>query len=224
MSLIQRIKQSVSRGALCVGGALLLAGVGCQSSPPPPPGGVTGRIPTDVITDAELRSGQISLVSLTEFADGAAEQLIADLATLPEFQPGGQYADYMVSIIYGDIINESGNVRSGDLRAIRQGIRSRLNNSRFARNNIQFVTNRARRQRLQQQEFGSNQEDLLQEGRQTSIDQSQNPEYTLFLNGELYRMSRGSVHQYSLNFHLIRATDGVIIWDSLPYESKEYGR
>lgn len=205
-----------------LGGALIMTTVGCQSSAPT--GRRHGRVPTDVTTQAERNSDQITMVSLTEFADSAAQQLVADLATLPEFQPGEIYGDYMVSIIYGDIINESGIVSSGDMRAIRQGIRSRLNNSQSVRNNIQFVTNRARRQRLQQQEFGSQQEDLLQEGRQTGIDQQQNPEYTLFLTGELYRMSRGRVNQYSLNFHLARSSDGVIIWDSLPYESKGKGR
>ena len=198
-------------------GAALAGSSGCNSNQQaPPPGSSSGRIPVDEITYGEVRSDRISAVSLTEFADISASQLVEDMARLPEFRE----SEFAMYVVYGDIINKTGNVPTADLESVRASIRSRLMQSDFVRNQVRFIASRDRYESLRAQEFGR-QEDLLQEGRGNG-GRRLDPEYVLFLNGELYRIGRGRVNQYMLSFTLMRASDGVLLWESRPYESKEF--
>ena len=42
--------------------------------------------------------------------------------------------------------------------------------------------------------------------------------HTFYLNGEMYRQGRGNVNQYTMTFNLLRDADGIIVWESLPYD------
>jgi len=61
---------------------------------------------------------------------------------------------------------------------------------------------------------------VLQEG--SGGTRALNEDYTYFLNGEMYNVSRGgSVNLYMMSFHLMGARDGDLVWESAPYEVKQ---
>jgi PBP1b-binding outer membrane lipoprotein LpoB len=190
-----------------------LLAAGCS----PPKGESTGRVESTDTTKAERRSSQVSITALTEQSDQVAEQLAADLNSVPEFN-----GSYRSTVVFGDIVNKTQIVPTSDFEAFRTKIRNRLMQSQSLRNKMAFVENRARVEELRRREGGGTQ-DLLQQGAGRTGVKPLNEEYTYFLNGEMYRVDRGSgqVNLYSMSYNLTKMSTGEIIWTSPSYEVKQ---
>jgi hypothetical protein len=182
----------------------------------PPKGEPTGRAPSTDTTPAERRSAQVSITGLTEQSDLVAEQLMADLNTIPELN-----GSYRSTVVFGDIMNKTGIVPTSDFEAFRTKIRGRLLQSQALRAKVRFVESRAKVEELRRRE-GAGGTDLLQQGTSGGV-QPLNDQYTYFLNGEMYRVERGnsSVNLYSMSYNLTSMSSGEIIWTSPSYEIKQ---
>jgi hypothetical protein len=182
----------------------------------PPKGEPTGRAPSTDTTPAERRSAQVSITGLTEQSDLVAEQLMADLNTIPELN-----GSYRSTVVFGDIMNKTGIVPTSDFEAFRTKIRGRLLQSQALRAKVRFVESRAKVEELRRRE-GAGGTDLLQQGTSGGV-QPLNDQYTYFLNGEMYRVERGnsSVNLYSMSYNLTSMSTGEIIWTSPSYEIKQ---
>lgn len=202
-----------STSALLAG--LMLAGLagGCAA---PPRGDSGGRVPIGDSTRGEEGSRLVTTQELSEFRDEAAQRFAQDIMELPEF------GEFRSTIVFGDIVNKTGLVPTADFEAFRTGLRDRLINSRELRQKVRWIENRQRYEDLRAKELG-NSNDLLQEGQKGQ--RNLNPEYTYFLNAEMYRVARGgdAVQMYSLTFNLMRASDSEIVINKT-YESKRIVR
>lgn len=174
----------------------------------PPKGENTRRVETTDTTKAERRSPLIQPVSLIEFSDQAAQQLVADLVERPEFNEG-----YKVNIIFGDIVNKTGIVPTSDFEAFRNRLRSKLLSSSVARSKVRWIENRARMEELRRREAAEN----------PGKAQEHNWQYTYFLNADMYNVSRvegQTVNMYMLNFTLSNADNLELVWQN-SYETKQ---
>ena len=135
-------------------------------------------------------------------------QTLADVAESPHLHSGADRA----TVVFGDIVNKTGIVPTSDFEAFRTRTRQKLMQSSYIRSRINFVENRARLENLQDRE-------LVGSGRKPL-----DADRTFFLNGAMYRITRGnseSVNLYELSWELTRASDGSIVWSSAPYEIKQ---
>ncbi len=202
-------------GLMVAGGLMgvVVAG-GCVSSPPM--GQPGGRVEVSNTTAAERGSRLVTTNELQEFRDSCAEQLVRDITELPEFQ------EYRVTIVFGDLVNNTGIVPTTDFEAFRTGLRGKLINSAAVRNRVRWIEGKAKWEELRRKELGSGQDLLQEKGRAGSGDRKLNEEYTFFLNGEMTRIARGGdqVQLYAMAFSLMRASDSEIVWQNTPYESK----
>lgn len=192
--------------------AMGLAGGGCA----PPMGQQNNRVEVTDTTAAERGSRLVTTTELSEFRDQVAQQLALDISELEEFQ------EYRATIVYGDLENNTGIVPTTDFEAFRTGLRGKLINSRVTRNRVRWVQDRSSYEALRRKELAPS-DDLLQEsGRAGAGDRKLNEDHTFFLNGQMYRVSRGNdaMQLYAMSFNLMRAGDGEIVWQSEPYESK----
>lgn len=203
-------------GTLGVTGLLLTAMLGACASPPR--GNSGGRVPLGDSTRAEEGSRLVTTQELSEFRDEAAERFAQDIMELDEFQ------QYKSTIVFGDIVNKTGLVPTSDFEAFRTGLRAKLMDSRVLRNKVRWIESKARWEDLKKKELGDS-NDLLQEGSSAGADRKLNPEYTYFLNAEMYRVARGgdNVQMYSLTFNLMRASDSELVINKT-YESKRIVR
>ncbi len=202
--------------------SLIAAAVGCGvvvlAGCSPPKGENNGRVEITDTTPAERGSSQVQLTAQTEFSDQVAQQLAADLSNVPELNKG-----YRSTVVFGDIVNKTGVVPTTEFEAFRMRIRSKLMQSQMVLKNIRFVENRARLDSLRQRELGGS-GDVLQEGSAGSGTTPLNPQYTYFLNGEMYRASRGTrdeVNMYLMSYNLTNAQTGELVWTNSPYEVKQ---
>ncbi len=184
----------------------------------PPKGEGTGRVPPTDTTPAERNSPQISLTGLTEQSDLTAEQLAADLNSLPALNTG-----FRSTVVFGDIVNKTQIVPTSDFEAFRTKIRARLMQSQMLREKVRWVENRSRVEQLRAREGASSGQDLLQDGSGARGVQPLNDQYTYFLNGEMYRVDRGNstINLYSMTYNLTSMSTGEIVWSSSPYEIKQ---
>lgn len=196
----------MSRIALCLLGASFLAG--CQTIPPR--GNSGGRISTDVTTPAERNDARPLLVAYMEFSDQVSRQLAQDLVALDLIGPGGNRS----TVILGDISNKtSGLVATQEFEMVRSRIRNNLLQSKHARSQIKWVENRARMQQLAAREgVGSN----VQPAGPPLYD----PNNTFALNGDMYRLNRGPVNQYYMEFMLVNFATNELVFTKR-YEIKQ---
>lgn len=186
-------------------GAIVLAG--CSS---PPLGDRTGRVEPGRTTEPEKSSGQVYISDLDDATDRMASKFISDLNTRlaeSDFRVDGQ--PQKVTIVFGDIINKSGSMPSSDLEAIRANFQSMVMESEILRANCRFVKSRADFERLRSTEFGSAGANTSPTG---SGVRTLDPRFTYFLNQEIYGINRGSTRQFTINFSLMRASDGEEVW------------
>lgn len=200
-------------GVVGVAAAVLTGGC---ISPTPPRGDSGGRIDVSQGTRAEEGSRLPTTMELSEFRDMVAQQFVQDFMELPEFQ------QYRSTIVFGDIVNKTGIVSTADFEAFRAGLRDKFINSRAIREKVRWIESRQRFEDLNKKELGGS--DLLQEGSGAGS-RKINPEYTYYLNGDMYRVARGEdrVQMYSMTFNLMRASDSEIVL-SKTYESKRLVR
>lgn len=177
----------------------------------PPKGEQTRRVEISDTTKAERRSPQVQPAALVEFSDQVAQQLVADITALPEFNSGQR-----VNVVFGDIVNKTQIVPTTDFEAFRNRVRQKLINSSVARSRIRWIESRARMEELRKLELGGTEG---QTGQTTPL----NPNMTYFLDGEMYRVARGGtdVNLYMMNFNLTNAQTREMIWQNVPYEIKQ---
>lgn len=198
--------------AVGVVGAALAAG-GCAT---PPAGSSGGRIEPTRTTRAEEGSRLPSTTELTEFSDSVTQQLVGDLAQVPEFNQSRG------TIVFGDIVNNTGIVPTTDFEAFRTKIRTQLMSTSVAKDRFRFVENRQRYEDLRKRELGGS--DVTPEDRSKAPAGARiaNDQNTYLLNGEMYRIARGgeTVNLYAMSFNLMRLSDGEIVWEGRQYQSK----
>lgn len=174
---------------------------GCNTVPR---GSSGGRVPTSETTPAEVRSPLPTLTSLQEFGDRVSEQLILDLSQVPELNDGAPNL-----IVFGDVINKTDIVSTTEFEAVRTRIRQQLNNSRQVLSSTRFIANRSQLESLRARERPAG----------SPIERTQwDDQHTFYLNGEFYRQGRENIQQYTMTFNLLRDSDGIIVWESLPYD------
>lgn len=200
--------------------AAVVAGMltGCSSIPPT--GSRSGRVEVTDTTAAEANSRQVLPTALVEFSDQVTQQLVADMQQIPELNGA-----YRATVVFGDIANNTQVVPTADFEAFRNRIRQKLMQSRSVLANVRFVENRARMEALRAREGGAGGTDLLQQspGGAAGGD-ALDPAYTFFLNGDMYRVTRGGQEQvnlYMLSFNLTNMQSGELIWTNSPYEIKQ---
>lgn len=186
---------------------------GCAS---PPQGSSGGRIDPYVTTPGEAGSRLPSTTELGEFSDQVTQQLVGDLAQVPEFN------QYRGTIVFGDLQNKTGIVPTSDFEAMRTKIRTQLMSTSVAKDRFRFVENRQRYEDLRKRELGSS--DVVNENRAPTPAGTRitNDEHTYMLNGDMYRVARGgeTVNAYYMSFNLMRLSDGELVWESRQYTSK----
>lgn len=179
----------------------------CTSSPPR--GKPAGRAedPTTT-TKSEKGSAQISIQALSEASDQVAQQLAMDLNVVPELNQG-----FRSTVVFGDINNKTGIVPTTDFEAFRTNTRARLQ-SRSLLAKIRWIESRSRVEQIAAREQVPGADNSLP---------PLNPQYTYFLNGDMYRVDRndGRMNYYTMTYNLTNMATGEIIWISSPYEIKQ---
>jgi len=182
---------------------------GCHSTPPR--GSDSGRIPTSVTTEAERRDERPLLVVYQEFSDQTAQQLAQDMVNLDLISPDGVRS----TVILGDIMNKTGGlVSTQEFEMVRSRIRNNLLQSKHARKHVKWVENRARMERIAARErVGNN----VQPVGPPTYD----PKNTFTLNGDMYRINRGPVNLYYMEFNLVNFATNELVF-SKRYQVKQH--
>jgi len=197
----------------CTALAAALVAPGCSASK----GDSGGRVPIDQMTKGERRTDQMRTADLAEASDQVAQAVAADIGRLAE----QDFNQYRVTVMVGDIENTSQTMPTQDFEYVRDRIRNKLLGSSMVRDNVKFVEKRRRVEKLNEREFGGD-EDLLQEGKNDSGIKRPDKDYTFYLNGTARGIHRGDTHLLTIAFELTRASDGEIVFSQM-YEQK-YGR
>lgn len=196
-------RRSAGVGMIALAASMLAA---CASTPPPPRGSSSGRIPVEASTPAEVNDERILPADYMAFADEASQGLIVDLPEVPQFHE----TTSRVTIIFGDIKNETRNISSTEFEMVREKIKNNLMRSTTFRENFRFVVGRAQLEELRRREVN------------TPTDPNRiDPQHTYTLNGTMYRVNRGNVNLYLVTFELMNLETGEIVW-LRDYESKQW--
>jgi hypothetical protein len=188
--------------------SLAAAVLGLSACQPPPKGKDPGRVEATNTTPADRADPQVQLNAQHEFSDRVAQQLAADLVQVPALN-----GPYRSTVVFGDIVNKTTIVPTSDFEAFRTRIRANLMQSQTFLNKVRFVESKARVDDLIHREGGG--------GARAAL----NPQYTFFLNGEMYRAERNEyrqqINEYLMTYNLVNMDSGEIIWSSAPYEVKQ---
>lgn len=176
--------------ALAVAGLLALPG--CEKG---------GRIDLGQTTEAERESNRILPTALIEFSDQAPRRLVGDLATLPVIED----TEGPVTILLGDINNQTGLVSSSEFEMTMARMRNNLLNSGTAGSKLRFVEMRARMARLAERERVA-QDNYIAEPA------DYDPQTTYTLLGDFYRVGRGETNQYYMEFTLAHFGTNQLVW------------
>lgn len=183
----------------CVMLTLTLAGlafstaVGCESP--------QSRVPVSETTPEEERFKKVQPATLIEFSDQVPAALTQALADIPEIRN----APHKATIILGDLNNKTGNVSSNEFELVQRRIRNTLLQSQFARDNMQWVESRARMAQIAAREaVGSSPEE--------AGPPAYDPQTTFVLNGDFFRIERGRINEYYMEFKLVHFQTNVIVF------------
>lgn len=193
-------------GAALVGAMVAMTmAAGCANNPPR--GTPSGRVPVGQSTPAEAGDVRVLPADYMEFSDQLAAALVADLPTVPAF------AGVRSTIVYGDIMNKTGNISSAEFELVRERMKNRLMQSQTFRQNFRFLISKAQLEELRAMENGA---------ANAAVGNRIDPGTTYFLNGTMYRVARGDTSLYLMTFQLVSYTTGEIVWTK-DYESKRWG-
>lgn len=200
---------------LLVAALALSAGlVGCSRK-------YVGRVPVNDTTPGEAVSPQQLPTTLTEFSQIVPEDLLNQLPELPEVRD----IDGPVVILMGDVQNKTGMTPTTDYEYVVSGIRSRLINTRAAREKLVFVERRGRvenqaaRERVAsapvEQPDGS-----VQWNGGTYFVPDYDAANTFVLNMDAYRVGRNDTHLYAMEVQLVSFATNRIVFSNR-YEMKQ---
>lgn len=197
--------------------AVLLGSLGCQNP---------RRVPTGETTKDELRDPRQLPVSLTEFQESAANDL---LQALPDVRGIAEAPD-RVTILLGDINNKTSLVSTADYEYITSGIRSRLIRSQATRDKLKFVEKRRRVENLAARErvatapappdAGSNE---INWGGGSYYVPDYKAQETYGLLMDVYRVNRGNTNLYYTEVLLVHFATNEIVY-SYKSEMKQVSR
>jgi len=197
-----------------------LALVGCQKTSPP------RRVPPGETTDAELNDRRQLPVSLVEFQEAAANDL---LQQLPDVRGIADSPD-RVTILLGDINNKTSLVSTADYEFVVSGIRSRLIRARATRDKLKFVEKRRRVENLAAQARvppppappAAGSEEIRWGGGSYYVPDYQADE-TFGLLMDVYRIGRGNTNLYRIEVMLVSFATNEIVY-SYEQQMKQVGR
>ena len=196
--------------AACVLSSLMLWGCASQHH---------GRVDPYETTYPETRSDRVLPVALLEFSDQVPQQLINDLKQLPEI--AGRAIDGPATVILGDLKNETGVVPTSDFEAMAQRIRNQLVNAQAVRADLRFVEERARVERIASRERIVTTPAEQPAGVRGRFDTGDyDADSTFILIGDFYRIHRGSLNQYYMQFRLVDAATNIIVFSD-DYDVKQ---
>ncbi len=194
--------------------------VGCQKTSPP------RRVPPGETTQDELNDARQQPVSLTEFQESAANDL---LQALPDVR-GIAGAPDRATILLGDINNKTSLVSTADYEYITSGIRSRLIRAQATRDKLKFVEKRRRVEDLAAQErvatapappAAGSQEIQWGGGSYYVPDYDANTTFGLLM--DVYRINRGNTNLYYTEVLLVHFATNEIVY-SYKSEMKQVSR
>lgn len=193
---------------------LLAAGLTLTACSSEPEGYSKGRIGTTTTTEGETRSNQILPTALIEASDQTASRLAQDLANIPQVRNAGG----RVTVLVGDINNKTGVTSSTDFEMLRSRIRSNLLQSRYVKDQVNFVENRARMRSIAgREEVGDNPV--------AAGPDKYDPNTTFALNGDFIRVFRDTGEGYSnlyyIEFQLVHFKTNEIVFSD-KYEIKQW--
>ena len=198
-------------GPLAAVGLIACTGlVGCRTPTSPP-----GRRPVDETTDAERRDVQQQPESLREFREQVITGVLQDLPGMPEVSE----INGPVTVLLGDVNNQTGVTSTLDYEYVVTGIRTGLVRSGAARDKLYFVERRARIERIADRE-------RVATGTEVAFGDSlyNVPDYdasrTFVLNMDVFRIGRGNTSLYAMDVSIVSfATNRVV--DAFHYEMKQ---
>lgn len=173
------------------------------------------RITTGETTDAELRDPRQLPVTMTEFQEAAANDLLQRLSTMPELST----TNGPVTILIGDINNKTSMVPTSDYEYVVSGVRSRLINAAATRQKLRFVEKRFRVENLAAQERvasdpappAADAEAIKWGGGQFYVpDYRADSTYGLFMN--VYQINRGPTNLYRMEMSLVLIGNNRIVY------------
>lgn len=198
----------MTRTRLTLAGISLLVGVtfitGCENYS----GSSGGRLDTTATSRAESADPRILPAALIEFSDQAAVNIVQNFITLPEIKDSPE----RVTIVFGDIRNRTGIVSSEDFEMVRSRIRNSLLQSKYVGKHLRFVESRARMEQLRSREFDT----PGNTAPQPTLDVTN----SYIFNGDVYRIDRGSMNLYYMEFQFVSAADYTIVFSDR-YDQKQ---
>lgn len=190
-----------------IAGACLMGLTACQGDPP-------RRVTLGETTESELRSPKQQTVSLTEFQETAANDM---LQALPDVR-GIAGSPERSTILMGDINNKTSLVSTTDYEYIASGIRSRLIRARAA-DNLKFVEKRRRVENLATRERvatapappAAGSEEIAWGGGSYYVpDYDANTTFGMMM--DVYRINRGNTNLYYIEVQLVHFATNEIVY------------
>lgn len=168
--------------------------------------------PTET-TEWEAQDARILPASLIEFSDQAAENIVRKLSTLPLIaETPGQ-----VTVILGDMNNKTQIVNTNDFEMMAQRLRNNLLNSSIAADKLTFVEARQRVSQL------ANKERIAGVTGDIADPAAYPADRTYALTGDFYRVARGPMNQYYMQFQLVSFANNQIVWsDRMDVKQQDY--
>lgn len=164
-------------------------------------GAHTGRVDPAETTEAEMKSGKMYVADLYDASSRVAEALMKDLQTLADTELKQEGQAYLCTLVYGDISNKTSTMPTSDFEVVRERTRDILLNGAEFRRYFRVIENRGRFEDLRARELGTG-----------PGDRKINEAYTYFLNGNAFSLERPDTRGFYLNFQLLRASDGTIVF------------
>jgi len=189
--------RTVHRSLACLAACAVALGAGCTSYQ----GQKTGRVDPAETTEAEMKSGKMYIADLYDASGRVAEALMKDLERLAQTDLKQGDQAYLSTLVYGDIANKTSTMPTTDFEVVRERVRDMLLNSSEFRKNFRVVENRGRYEDLRARELGAG-----------AGDRKINENFAYFLNGNAFSLDRPETRGFYLNFQLMRASDGEIIF------------
>jgi len=201
----QAICHALPRSAACLGFAAMLALLpmlaACKSDPAGRTGGRVGI--TDTTSD-EAASRKVLPAALIEFSDQAPRELVAKLMDIPAIRD----ASGPVTVILGDMNNQTQIVSTNDFEMMARRMRNNLINSDFASGKLSFVQDRSRVEAI------ATREQVVGATGTTAAPPAYQAENTYALIGDFYRVTRRQMNQYYMEFQLVSfATNQIVFSD-----------